>query len=465
MKKNKKVNSTAVLFCIVLLVVVYAYFYEYKGKIAKQEQEDKGKIILTTPLEQITEFTVVNPDGKFVFHKIDKTWQMTEPVKDLASYGAVQGFLSQFGAEKYVEVVAEGANLNESIYGFKADKDAKDKPSELILKYPDKTVTVEVGTAAALNGRRYIRLNNEPKVYLASYTWEFLLRKDMYDMREKTLIASDFEPTTINIKNSFGTLNFELGENKKWVLKNITTKDPEQTAIDDIRYQLMATRALKIDSDTQDPKILKETGLLNPSVEIWLTNKDKKELKISLAKNGENQVFATSTARTPIFEMPPNTLEIFNKEANDFRDKKRPLKFEMSQVNQIEFIGDFSNFQIQKQAKKEITSKDEWTLANGKPTEQVDTTKATDLLNKLSNLKVKRFFESDVDYQRSGTQSLILRDNQGNELLKLQWSPKPFKDVFVAKSQLSDKLFGLSTKDMDALPIRDIIKDKKEEKK
>jgi hypothetical protein len=132
-------------------------------------------------------------------------------------------------------------------------------------------------------------------------------------------------------------------------------------------------------------------------------------------------------------------------------------------------VGDFAGFQIQKShesaTEKKDTAKDEWSLVNAKPNQQVDGAKVSDLLNKLSNLKVKRFFDRDIDYQRSGTQSLILKDNQGHELLKLQWSPKPFKDVFVAKSQLSEKLFGLFTKDMDALPLHDIVKKKKEEKK
>lgn len=460
----KILRSTGFLFLIVLLVVGYAYFFEYKGNQKKQEKEEKEKVIFTEAVEEIQEFTIKNPDGEFVFKKIDKDWQMIKPVEDIASTSAVLGFLNQLAAEKYIEVVASGSDINEDIYGF-LPKDGKDRPTELVLKYPQKTESIEVGTVAALSGRRYLRINHNPKIYLVNYTWEFSLRKDMNELREKLLIPASFDAKSISLKNPMGTLDFLAGDNNKWVLKNITTNDPDQTAIDDLRYQLLATRALKIEKEQKNNDSIKKYGLNKPVLEILLQDRENNEMKILVTRDKDKKIYAVTSQRNSIFELPANTIEIFSKEADDFRDRKRSLKFEPSQVNSIEYKSDFYDFNIQKKVSLENKSEPEWEGINLKSNQEVNVNKVQELLNKLVELKVGRFFERDIDYQRSGTQILVLKDNQGQELLKLSWSPKPYRDVFVTKSSLSENLFGLATKDIDALPLREIIQTKKEVKK
>jgi len=307
-----------------------------------------------------------------------------------------------------------------------------------------------------MSGRRYLRINDEKKVILANYTWEFQLHKKMDDLREKTFLPPDADLKAIHIRNSKGMLDFENKDNH-WALVNLKTHDQDNTLIDDLHNQVQNLRAAGI-LDDKTKKITK------PDIEMTLVSGDKKELKVLMAydtapaKDGKNKrIFATVSNRDAVFEMAPQAIEIFNRSLDEFRDRRRPLNFELTKVNAIDFNSDLLNFRI----KKDKTS---WQLTDADTKKEVNLGKVNDLLNKLSSLKVKQFFDDGISYQKSGMETLVLKDDQGQALLQLEWSPKVVKNLFVAKTQLAEKPFGLDTKDIESLPLKDVITDKKDKK-
>lgn len=453
-------KSTGILFLLVVLVVGYAYFFEYKGKTQKAVEEAALKKIVPFSLEEASEFRIKTVTSEYLFKKEKGEdgairWLIEKPVKDVANYAAVQGFLSQFGQESYEEVVAEG-NVDFSIYGL------DEVQNSITFKRPDNGIdqilTVEVGSVKAMGGKTYLRLNQQDKVLLGAYFWDSQFQKNFDDLREKNFIDPNFSIHSFTITNK-EKLTFE-NKDGKWVLNELKTNDPDQVIVDDIYYQLNNLRASQIFKEGKREADLKNLGLTNPEITIEASDKESKKIKILFSKNMAGQIYAVSSERDVIFSLNPPAVKPFEKVVDDFRDKKKPLSFDLAKVSEIDFKSSLRSFKLKKTG-------DQWTLAEELENMEVDNEKVVDLLSKLSLMRAKRYFDLGIGYQKSGASELILKSSSGEKLLELEWAGRPTGDVFVAKSNLSEIAFGISIEDISSLPLQAVLKEKnkKEEKK
>lgn len=451
----KQFKSTGALLVLVMLVVGYAYFFEYKGKIQKAAQDTQSKKIIPFSLEDTIEFSVKNFAEEYLFKKLEaqKTWVMEKPLFDVASFAAIQGFLSQFGQEIFDDIVAEGPGIDYSIYGLN-DKDPKERISVVNFKTKDKSISIEIGSATAIAGKKYIRLNKEEKVRLAGYFWESQFQKSLSELREKSFIPSEISIEKIEIQYQ-DKMSFEQLDGK-WTLKELLTKDPDQKTVDDIYYQIKNLRATQIFKEGKNPSDLANLSLTEPEIKIKVSGNVSgvpKSVDLIFSKNLAGQVYATSTDRNLIFSLNPPSVVAFRKTIEDFRDKKKPLSFSLAEVSEIEYKSSFVNFNLKKQ-------NDTWISTENLKDMEVDSTKVVDLLNKVSLMKVDKYFDQEVTYQKSGMSELKLKSSNGQNILELEWSGRPVGDVFVAKSNLDTKTFGLSMQDISSLPFQSILKQK-----
>jgi len=458
LKKNglKAYKSTGILVLLVAIVTSYAYFFEYRGKIDKDAKELEAKKIVPFSLENISEFTVKTANSESTFKKVTEgkvtKWFMEKPHKDVANYAAVQGYLSQFGAEAYEEVAAEGANIDYGIFGL----NEKTNSITFVKSGGSESITIEVGSAAALNGKKYIRINQQPKVLIAGFFWESQFQKGIAELREKNLVPADLEFTNIDIKNLTASgvdhLKFEKVDNK-WSIKDLTTNDPDQKIVDDVYYQLKNIRASQILKDGKDPSDLRNYGLHEPDIKIQISGLEKaKELEILFSRNITGQIYAVTSDRDVIFSLNPPSVLPFKRAHDDYRDKKKPLNFNIAEVEQIDFKSDLSSFKL----KKEDNA---WKSLEKLEGKEIDNSKVVDILSKLSSMRAKKYFDQEIEYQQSGMIELKLKTSKGRDILDLKWSPKPVDDVFVAKSNLSEKTFGLSMQDIGSLPFQAVVAD------
>lgn len=458
----KQLRSTGILVVLVAIVAGYAYFGEYQGKIHKEAVKLESKKIIPFSLEDTYKFSVKTPTQDFTFKKEGSQWFMENPVRDNASFAAVQGYLSQFGQEVFEDVVAEGPDLNFSIYGLN-NKDPSDKINQVSFtvrgKTTDETISIEVGSVTALEGKSYIRLNGQNRVLLAGFFWGQQFQKDMRDLRERNFVPPDFKVTKIEVDNNIGNKEKMTFEQKdgKWILDELKTMDPDQVAIDDIYYQVKNLKSLQVFREEKKPQDLARMGLNDPELKIHVygqekDSKDAKVIDLVFSKDLMGQSYGTSSDRKGIFSLNPLILKPFTKEVSDFRDKKKPLGFDLADVSQVEYRSDLSSFKLKKE-------NNEWVATEKIEGKHVDNAKVVDILSKLSMMKVKKYFDQEISYQKSGTTELKLKNSKDEELLDLKWSPKPVDDVFVGHSNLSEKTFGLSMQDISSLPLHAVIAD------
>lgn len=448
----KQFKSTGILVLVVAAVASYAYFGEYRSKIEKETQEAESKKIIPFSLEDITEFTVKSPAGEFVFvkYKAEKNvkWFIEKPVKDIADYGAIQGYLSQFGAEKFDDIAASGTGIDFEIFGL------NDKSNSVTFKKGAESLVIHVGSATALAGKKYIRINSEEKILIADYFWESQFQKNLSEFREKALVPNDFKFSKFDIKNRTPSGIEQLAfvkQDGKWVLSNLLTQDPDQKILDDVYYQIQNIRAAQILKEGKSPSDLNNFGLSDPDVKVSLHGEDR-DLDISFSRNITGQVYAITSERDVIFSLNPPAVTPLRRAVDDYRDKKKPLSFNLSDVNEINFKSDLSSFNLTK-------SENTWKSKEKIDGKVVDNEKVVDILSKLSMMRVKKYFDQGVDSQKSGMIELKLKSAQGSEVLDLKWSPKPVDDVFVATSNLSEKTFGLSMQDVGSLPFQAVVVD------
>jgi hypothetical protein len=446
----KQFKSTGILFALVMIVVGYAYFIEYKGKLQKDAAETEAKKIIPFSLDDLTEFSVKTFAEEYLFKKVktDKnfSWVLEKPVSDAVNLASVQGFLSQFGQELYDDVVAEGPTIEYNIYGLNSD-DPKARITEITFKKDDQVLTIEIGSATAIGGKKYLRINKQDKVLLAGYFWEAQFQKSLSDLREKNFVPQDFVIEKIEIQNKDHMI-FEQ-KNGKWILNELSTNDPDQSAIDDIYYQVKNLKATQIFKEGKNPTDISYLGLADPELKINIYSGPKK-LEMLFSKNMGGQIYATTSDRNVIFSVNLPAMNVFRKGIEDFRDKKKPLNFNLADVGQIDFRSSLTSFKLKKQDQT-------WVSQEKLQGMEVDNSKVVDILSKLSQMKVKRFFDQEVPYQKSGMTELELKNQKGDKILELQWSGRPVEDVFVTKSNLQEKTFGLSMQDISSLPFQSVL--------
>src|SRR5262245_12327544 len=73
-------KSTAVLFLILVVVGGYVYLTEFRGKEARQKQEEAKKKVFPVEEKDITEFALLYPDRTITgVKKGEKQWEITSP--------------------------------------------------------------------------------------------------------------------------------------------------------------------------------------------------------------------------------------------------------------------------------------------------------------------------------------------------------------------------------------------------
>ncbi|MEW5944691.1 MAG: DUF4340 domain-containing protein [bacterium] len=173
---------TAVLVLVLAGLVAYVRFYE-KGELP-EEGEEKEIAVFSLRKDDVARIELAYPGRKIVCDKKGGKWRIVEPER-----------LRVDGVEMDM--------LLDSIVNFKASRELGEtgRLEDFGLKEPSfrlvvKTaggggVEIEAGGEAPAGGRTYFRLAGSKKVYLAESYRISQFRKDVSDIRDKSIIRFD----------------------------------------------------------------------------------------------------------------------------------------------------------------------------------------------------------------------------------------------------------------------------------
>jgi hypothetical protein len=201
-----------IYFGVLVALGLYVYLVEIKHKETVQHAEKQAKKIVHLERDKIVKVELFKGEQTEV--KLEKpagTWVLSVPVKTKADKSAVDSLL-------YALVEAEP----EKILGEKDVKWAEyglDKPEFTVsLSTGDKSLQLRFGAANPAKTSYYLRVDDEPKLFLVADTLKNSLNKSAYDLRDKSVFGiADSDVTRMVISRKGNEIDLERKDANKWV--------------------------------------------------------------------------------------------------------------------------------------------------------------------------------------------------------------------------------------------------------
>ncbi len=232
--------------------------------------------------DQIKEFTLKNPHGKFHFVKENGKWKITEPVETPGDNGSINGILNKLEYGRINAVAAETPK-NLAHYGLKV-------PAFRIELFSGmEKARLGVSFSRVKNNKAYGKDDARPHIFEVDSFFVKPFNKKLYDLRDK-YIAKFNRNKAQRIKLLFNSelMIFEKDSSNNWVLS--TGEKAKNYKISNLISNLNNLKVKKFVDD--HPKNLKKYGLTHPRgvVEVYDANGEK-ILELLVGNNRNDKEF------------------------------------------------------------------------------------------------------------------------------------------------------------------------------
>lgn len=308
-------KTTIVIAILLLLLGGYAYWFEYKGGQKKEEQKEKEKTLFEVKKEDVTQIQVegIEPQPVIVVAESKESWKLSKPIQTRADQGTVDRILSAFEKVKYKEIIEEQAK-DLSAYELEKPK----MTVRLGLK-GNVQRSVSIGAKNPIDNVYYIRVNNDPRVYLAEGSIGDLSSITLVDLRDKRL--TDFSAEKVqsaSVKTKELDLEFRK-ENDVWKMVKPLQSPASDAEVSSLLSSLESLRAERfIDDPAED---LKQYGLEEPFASIELVLEKGLRQRFNIGKT-EEETYCRVEGSPTIATIGDTLDSSLEKKMEDWREKK-----------------------------------------------------------------------------------------------------------------------------------------------
>ena len=266
-----KSRSTLLLIAVAGIVFGLMKFYDSKFANTRDAARDAKKV-LSFDRDKVNAITIKNAEGVIEMRKGDNdVWMMEKPVKDRAGSFAISGLFT----------AAENVDFDAVIGDDKPVE--KDQLKEYGLSSSETTVTfggqgkpVELlfGKEAAVEGKMYVKLADEKKVFVISSDLKKQITKKADEYRERKLTdLSNAQVSKVAIKSAAGEIELEK-KNDHWTISKPLKARGDDSKVGDIIAQAATAH---IESFVADSANLAAYGLQEPrgTVSLFSEGSDK----------------------------------------------------------------------------------------------------------------------------------------------------------------------------------------------
>lgn len=463
-----KFRSTWALLVIALIFGSYIYFIEIKKSAKDEELKSESEKVFALDADKIKGLKIKNANGSFDFEKDPKEgWKIKSPIVSLADETVMTGIVTGVSAERFDQVVSEGAETDLKTYGL-------DNPKEAVsLIGPDGvSKTVDIGSEGALSGKIYAMREGEKKVLFANTSLKTQIEKSLKDFRDKRVLRfSKDDVTSISISSNRADNALHLAMVKKsnvWQVTEPFSGKADEATVQALITTLEGLRATDFPSEeAQNPKKILSYGLNKPEFEVTLSDKDGKVLsKVLISPKKQGDTFAVVEGKPTIYQMFATSSDSLSHKADDFKDKKYPYEFDSSDIGEIIFKTEIVDLDLVKksgnwQEKNPSTSG----AKSGESARVVNQVQVNSLIDKLKSFKTSEFIKNETPKELappSGPKgSLTLKDAKGSLLIGYNWGEKTKsgKSYYIKTTKGSD-VFGIDANAIDSLPGQTLLEDK-----
>ena len=324
-------RNTLLLLLVLLALGGYLYWVE----LPSEKREAEAKKLVSLKKDDVTGITLTYPDHTIALEKKDGSWQMTKPVDAKADDAVANNMLT---------AIAE-ADTSRSL------DDVGDKLASYGLAPPEATVAltlkdggtvpaIKVGKTTQVGSAAYLQKGDDPKVYIGTMAFQSGMKKQVKDLRDKSLIT--FEDQDVK--------KFELTKEGKAIIAERVDADqwkitspaayPADSA--EIRALLASIRGLRADEFVSDDPAADLTpfGLGSPqlTVAVW-SGKDaaQKTLLLGAFKDDDKNkksIYAKRAELPSVVTLPDYAIKNLDKSLSTLRDKT-VVTFDKAQATKV----------------------------------------------------------------------------------------------------------------------------------
>ncbi|MCX7841837.1 MAG: DUF4340 domain-containing protein [Clostridia bacterium] len=372
-----KMYRNAIILLVVFGLLAGGYLLldrKVEKKSDSGSEDTKTEKILEIDREKISQITVKNPDGTFVFKKKDKDWVLSSPAGlnfSKSKMSSIESNISSLYSSKVIEENA--ADLAQ--YGLNS-------PVIIEVKLTDGSVkTLELGSETPTKDAVYAKLKDSGKVYtITSYTAD-TLKAAKKDMREKALFSIKPEEVIKFSLDRKGQNVFTASKKDEasWEITAPIEAAGDAGKIMPIIQDVAAVSVMEFEEE--NPADLSKFGLDKPSYVIsFETSSVKNKILMGAEKVKGSEIYA----------MLADGKEVFTLSVDSFKYLDKPLKEIMDSFVYIVNINDVSKMVVEMDGRtttsiietnKDDKDKDKF-VVEGKDVKEADKEKGDSLFRK-----------------------------------------------------------------------------------
>jgi hypothetical protein len=308
------------LFLLLVLAALGAYLYWVE--LPQQKRQAEEKLLLAFDKERVTAIGLDYPDHAIALEKsAEGHWRIVRPLEADADDTTVRNLITAIADAQVTKTL----------------EDVSDKLASYGLATPEATVTLTVkdtGTLPALKiGKTtqvgfstYAQKGDDPKVYITGGALQTGTKKQVKDLRDKTVIAfEDTEVQKLELRHDQGAIVVEHEGGDRWTI-TAPARYPADSG--EMRALLASLRGLRADDFVSEEAgaDLAPYGLASPqlALSVWL-GKDQAQKTLLVGGTHEEAqkktLYAKRAERPTVYTIPDYALKNLDKGLGTLRDK------------------------------------------------------------------------------------------------------------------------------------------------
>lgn len=263
-----KISRLVIYVIILAAVMAYIFLVEHGYKQDRQLAETQAARFIPGDRDKISSITIIsNAKGAVELVKPASDWMITEPLKTMGDANVIRTLLATLVEAAPEKTVIE-KEVKWSEYGF-------DNPVLVVKVTMDQNRHYEIviGAQNPSMTSYYMRLSEDPRLFLVADTLKNALDKSLFDLRDKTIMSfapSDIDRVIISrngVQNEFrreGVGQWKMTSPEQFKVKNV--------AISTLLRKLSNLTAIDILDEKKTD--LEQYGLQKPTETISVFGKD-----------------------------------------------------------------------------------------------------------------------------------------------------------------------------------------------
>jgi hypothetical protein len=371
-------KTTLILAVILILLGGYAYYFEYKGGQKKEEAEKQKKTLLEVKKADLARMQVEAQGEKADLAPTGEVWKITSPISVRADDSTVNRITGALEKLQYTEIVEEKAGNLEQFQLTKPKMTI-----HLFLKKDNSEKTILIGGKSPVGNMYYLKMGNDPRVYLVDSNVGELSNLTFLDLRDKRLTDFTSEKVeSLSLRTPQLDLQFTKDDGT-WKMKKPVDSPAADGEISSFLSTLEFLKASRF-IDEASPN-LALYGLQQPFAEVDVVQEKGLQQKVLFGKDQNGQYFCRVEGNPSIAAIDESLSTYFDKKLEDWREKKL-VAFNRFDAEEVRVKTTDKEYLFKK-------GKEEKWVQQSPVKGEVEAEKILGLLEQLENAEITRYGE------------------------------------------------------------------------